>query len=187
MSKNYTTYSDKALVTMMRHSKPESEPAFTEIYKRYAPKVHAYCVSMINDKAQAEDIFQETFIKFYHTIDPDYDETNVPSYLMKTARNLCLNYMRDKKPTVSLEIVENILSEPNAYEKNEMFDIIMRALDLLDDKFKDAFIMREFDGLLYKEIAEIADTSLTNAKIRVSKAREKLLHILEPYLNEMIK
>ena len=187
MNRILGTYSDKELLMLLKSNKREADKAFSELYYRYSPRIHAYCVTMINDRDQAEDIFQETFIRFYNQVNPDYDATNVPGYLMTIARHLCLNYKRDKHRTVPIEDMENVFIDLNEYEKNEMFDLIMRAVDLLDDKFKDAFVLREISGFLYTEIADITNTSVTNAKTRVARAREKLIEILEPYLKEMMQ
>ena len=186
MKKDYTSYSDEDLVRLIKSGVKDSGNAFAEIYKRYSPKVNAYCKSMIKPREQAEDIFQEVFIRFFRKIDPDYDCSNVFAYLMKVARNLCLNYMRDKRTTSSIEDFEFPDVSDN-YENKEFFNIIMSTIDLLDEKYREPFILRELDGLSYQEVADICNLSLSNAKSRVSRAREKLVELLHPYLNDYAK
>ncbi len=183
--RNLSTYSDEELLPLLRSGKPEAQAAFTEFYNRYASKVHAYCISMIGEKDQAEDIFQEVFVKFYDTISPDKEHSNIKSYLMTIARNLCLNHLRQKRPTLPVETMENLKTENISYEDAELYDLVLKAMDMLDEKYKEAFILREFDGLTYKEIAEILGLNLSNAKSRVLRARDKILKILEPYLDEV--
>ena len=66
-----------------------------------------------------------------------------------------------------------------------MFSLIVQSLQLLDEKQRTAFVLREFEGLPYEEIAKICDTSLSNAKSRVFRAHKKLIEILQPYLKDL--
>ncbi len=186
MNRNFTTYSDDELLEMLKDGKAEAEGAFREIYNRYASKIHAYCVGMVHIREQAEDFFQETFIRFFNSIH-EMSANNIPGYLMTIARNLCLNYLRLKKETVSIDDLEFMVQTSDSYEKTELFNILMSSLELLDDKYKEAFILREFEGLSYKDIAEVTKTSLTNAKSRVARARDRLIEVLEPYINDWLR
>ncbi len=186
MAKKYPAYSDKELVTLFQ-DKEHAEGAFTEIYHRYSSMVHAYCLRILNNQEQAEDIFQETFIRFYQNVNTGYANTNIPGFLIKISRNLCLNYKRDKRPVVSFENFENLIETSNSYEQKELLDLITRSLDLLDDDFRECFVLREYDNLPYKEIAEITGISVSNAKSRVFRARQKIKQILSPYLKDLCK
>lgn len=187
MKRDLSKYSDSELLLSLRSGKAESEAAFREIYSRHSSKVHAYCVGMIFDREQAEDIYQETFIRFYNSVRAEYDNSNIIGYLMKIARNLCLNYLRDKKEKVSIENFEIESDAGQKYEKDELFNLINVALELLDDKYREAFIMREYEGLTFEEIARITDTTLPNAKSRVQRARSKIISILQPYIDDLVK
>lgn len=63
-------------------------------------------------------------------------------------------------------------------------ELITTALELLPEDYREAFVLREYDGLPYNEIAELTGASLATAKIRVFRAKEKLRKILEPYLRD---
>ena len=183
MSKKYSTYSDKELVTMLDGD--EAESAFKELYQRYSSLVHAYCFRVFNNQELAEDIFQETFIRFYKYINTHRKHTNVPGFLITIARNLCLNHKRDTRPTISMEGMEFSINQDMSYEKKELLDLIKTALDLLDYPYREAFVLREYDGIPYKEIAEICGISTANAKSRVFRAKKKIKEILAPYLKDL--
>ena len=93
MSNKFTKYSDKELVEIIRKDtsskKSSSEKAFGVIFNRYSTKIHTYCKCIINDSDQAEDIFQETFIRFYKSLGKNFEPINVAGFLYTTARNLC--------------------------------------------------------------------------------------------------
>lgn len=183
MRKKYTAYSDKELVQLLGGK--EGEFAFKELYNRYSALVHAYCLRVMNNQELAEDIFQETFIRFHKFINKDRKKTNVPGFLITIARNLCLNHKRDARPTVSMEGMEFPIQQDMSYEKKELLDLINMALELIEYEYREAFVLREYDGMPYKEIAEICGISSGNAKSRVFRAKKKLKEILAPYLKDL--
>jgi len=185
MVRSFKNLSDIELVGILHGSKLDASEAFQVLYDRYSSIVHAYCVRVIGDEDIADDIFQETFIKFYQKVQPDMINTNIPGFLMRIARNLCLNAKRDKKNTVAIEEAEFYVNSSISYEQKELLDLITRSLDLLEDDYREAFVLREYSGLTYEEIAEVTGTSVGNAKSRVFRAKQKIKSILSPYLKEI--
>lgn len=170
----------------------ESESAFTELYGRYARRIHAYCSRILSDQQDAEDIFQETFIRFHNTLrKKDADELdpklnrNTSGLLFTIARNLCLN-QKQRNIRWQAEQIESdmVHAWDKPYEQKEMVELITTALELLPEEYREAFVLREYDGLPYNEVAELTGATLATAKIRVFRAKEKLRKILEPYLRD---
>jgi len=174
------------LLSCFTERSTEAEAAFSELYQRYSGKIHAYCVKMLNDEDAAEDIFQDTFIRFYQNIDLKRNNVNVSSFLFTIARNLCYNFIRDKKQILSIENMDFSDDFKNPAEEKELLEMITMALDLISVKYKEAFILREYNDLSYEEIALLLELSVSNAKARVRRAKNKIREILEPYLNEAI-
>lgn len=187
MGNKFNTYSDIELVGVIRSDRKKAEPAFTELYKRYSSMVHAYCMKIVNQEEQAEDIFQDTFINFYNNVKDDVGNSNIPGFLLKIARNLCLNYKRDKMNTVPIEDMDFKIEPSNQYEKTELLELIDTSLELLDFEFREAFVLKEYDGLSYEELAEVCGITVGNAKSRVFRAKAKIKKILAPYLNDLCK
>ncbi len=183
--KNYKIKSDSELVDLLRDKKRISEKAFEAIFDRYSYNVNAYVRTVIGDADDSADIFQETFIRFYNNVRNGAEITNLQSYLIKISRNLCLNYKRDKKNNVEVEDFHKIVNEENFYENQELLEIVMRALDLMDDKYKEAFVLKKIDGMKFEEVANVLDLTLEGAKTRVNRARVKLLEILDPYIKDL--
>lgn len=111
-------------------SKRERDAAFTELYHRHAPRVYAYCRRIMGDDDVAKDAFQEAFMRFYSTADPTRTMTNVPAFLLRIARNVCLNIKRSARPTLELEDYHSITRE-QPYENDELAELLARALELL--------------------------------------------------------
>lgn len=187
MSNKLSKYNDKELVEMLKGSSVESEQAFTEIYERFAAKIYAYCIKVVQNKEEAEDIFQETFTRFYQSVYPEHENLHIQRFLITIARNLCLNHKRNRKSTVPVEDVEFLLPVNQSYERKEMAELVKLSMDLLEEIYREPLILRVYNGFQYDEIAEILGVTEGNARIRVYRAKDKLKKILEPYVNDMNK
>ena len=187
MKNNYSKYRDVDLIKLINSKKPEGESAFSELYDRYSVKLRNFCNFMVQSSAHVEDIFQETFIYFYTNVKDGKEVSNVMGYLISIARNLCLKYYRDKKTNVPFDVDSLVTDESREMEKNELLDLVVKTLPLLDTMYREAFIMREFEGLTFPEISEICQTSVSNAKSRVLRAHKQIIKILEPYLKDLAK
>lgn len=184
---NLQSLTDSELVDYLRGKKRKKDAAFTEIYSRYSSMVHGYCMVMLRNRELAEDAFQETFIKFYKSVNPASQINNIPGYLNTIARNHCLNVLRDRKPKVEIEDRTLTVDESDRVDKNEMIELIMTALELLEPIYRDAFIYKEFLGYNYAEISEKQEISYDNAKVRYLRAKQKVIKILSPYLKDLSK
>lgn len=149
--------------------------------------VHAYCLFVLKVPEQAEDVFQDTFIRFYVNVREQDDITNLPGFLLKIAKNLCLNVKRSRKIKIPVEGITFTTDHSKTYEKTELLELILSATELLDEKYRTPFIMREFNGMPYSEICERINVSLSNAKLRVSRAKQKLIKELQPYIKDLSK
>ncbi len=191
MGKSFDEYSDTELYYMLCEDKKIAERAFSIIFSRHSSRIFAYCRRFIGNKEEAQDIFQETFLRFHQSASKDREMTNVPAFILRIARNLCVNYKKREKQSVSFEdfMVADSSSETES-EKNEMMDLIKNALETLPDDYKEPLILREYNGLSYNEISDITGQSLANVKIRIHRAKQRIKDILSPYLleiNENIK
>ncbi|MCB0710900.1 MAG: RNA polymerase sigma factor [Ignavibacteriae bacterium] len=181
MADRYAHYSDEDLFRLMGEGRKD---AFAEIYTRYRGRIYAYVLRMIGDRDRADDIFQETFTRIYrHCHEKDHDIARASSYIFTTARNRCLNAIRDRKTTTDVEDYHQIVYQPS-YENAELSELVKTSLELLPDHYREAFVLREYDGLSYHEISEITGESLASVKIHIFRAKKKLREILMPYLEE---
>ena len=188
--KNIIEYSDGELFQIMRSKKGLHEQAFGEIYKRHSPRIFAYCKRYLNNREEANDIFQETFISFFKSSEQDREMTNVPAFILRIAKNLCVNSLKNKNKKFVHVSYEDFMAynEVKTYDgREELLDLINDALDTLPDKYKEMFILREYDGLSYSDIAEVTDETVANVKVRIHRSKQKIREILEPYIKEFDK
>lgn len=186
MERQFEEYSDNELYYMLCEDKHTAERAFSELFSRHSPRIYAYCKRFIGNREEAQDVFQDTFIRFHQSASKDRIMTNVPAFILKIARNLCVNSKKREKAAVSYEdyMVVDFDSESHS-DKSELLDLIKDALEVLPDEYKEPFILREYHGLSYNEIAEITGQQLSNVKIRIHRAKQKIKEILAPYMQEL--
>jgi len=185
MKKGYTKYSDEELITVLKGTKPESDYAFAELYDRYGLRINAYIRTILTDRQLAEDIFQDTFIKFYQNVRGDkINGGSAIGFLITIARNLCLNAKRDTKSTVQIDDLDLPYNPGTSFEDKELADLVIMALDLVDHEYKEAMVLRFFNDLPYDEIAEILNITAARARYLVFTGKQRIKTILQPYLNE---
>jgi RNA polymerase sigma-70 factor (ECF subfamily) len=188
MKKKTEEYSDNELFEMLEKDKAIAEKAFAELYSRYSSMVYAYILRFLGDRDEAKDVFQETLVRFHQSAGQGRNMTNVPGFMMTIARNLCINEKRNVQKNVSYEEYMGEKDDPDEKrEKDELLELVKMALDLLPDDLKEVFILREYEGYSYNEIAELTNEKLSNIKVRIFRARQKIREILKPYLKEINK
>lgn len=175
-------FDDIELCLSLANDSNIAELAFTEIYNRYSHALYAFILRSVNNRFDAKDIFQETFLKFFNFCKNGNRVTNILPFLLKIARNLCLNYYRDKKSVVSFDESTGILQSFIEIEKNELSQMIENALALLDFPSREVFVLHHYQNLTFNEIAEVVGESLATVKYRYYRGREKLKVILAPFL-----
>jgi RNA polymerase sigma-70 factor (ECF subfamily) len=182
MSVQYTRHTDEELFTLINSG---DKRAFVELYTRYRSRIYAYSLRMLGDRDLANDVFQETFTRIYNRCqERERLMTNVSAYIFTTARNICLNMIRNSKPTAAVEDYHEIVFQPS-HENVELAELVKRSLDLLPQHHREVFVLREYDGLSYQEISEVTGQSLASVKVHIYRAKERLRKILSPYLEEV--
>lgn len=187
MKVNLKKYSDIEVISMMLENVQKENVYFSELYDRYESMLRAYALTVTKEIEATEDIVQETFIKFYNAIKNGNEFPNVPGFLITIARNNCLNRKRLAKPNVPIENYEFEISSQSGYENKELLELVIMSTEFLKDKYRRAFMLREFDGLKYQEIAELEDIAIPTAKIRVMRARQMIIKTLQPYIDDLSK
>ncbi len=183
MKLNFKQMEDTELISLLFSTK-HKDAAFAEIYERYSRRVYAYCKKMLNyNVEEANDVFQDVFIRFYNSINKNHYYGNLQNFLLTIARNLCLNQIRDKKNHVPLDEAL-LVEERSEYDSYELKELLNKASNMLEIEYKEVFILRMYDGLEYEEIAEIIGEKAATVRSRVWRAKERIKVILQKYFDE---
>ena len=164
--------------------KTGNEEAFKEFFFIMQPNIMAFLYRFTSDKETANDLCQETFIKFWLSREKINLSLFPKAYLYQIARNLALNFINRKPPVTSYEDDENLLismskNPEKDYENYAMIDDLQKALNILPERCRTTFILSRFDGFEYSEIAEVMNVSLQTVKNQMNKA----ISVLRKYLS----
>lgn len=176
---------DLELYGRLAHDDAAAQAALSILYRRYSQRIYTYCRKILGESTTAEDLLQETFVKLLESGRQQRTIENFPAYLMTIARNLCLSHRaRSKRQFVEVEDF-HLASRDVPYEQRELLQLIQASLELLPDDYREAFVLREYNGLSYNEIADVIGESLDVVKVRIFRAKKKLRDILAPYLADL--
>ena len=181
-------------VDLMLRFRAGDVSAFEQLMHKHQKSVINTIYRFIGNRAEAEELAQEVFLKIYNSA-PNYKpKAKFSTWLYKIVTNLCLNEIRRKRvETVSLDdlaenpsdLIDARQTSPDiALEKNTLIALIKRAVESLPEKQRMALILREYDGLSYKEIAEAMGCSVASVQSRLQRAKVTLKGKLAPYFRE---
>ncbi len=177
---------DEALVDAARDG---SEGAFRELVERYEDRVASVVIRMLGDTPEAEDVGQETFIRFYRSLRRFRGQASVGTYLTRIAINLSLNEIKKRRrrsifvpfipPGKGNDAPDMEFEDPRASaEYDDTADRIQRALNQLKPEFRSVIVLRLMEGYSTKETAEILGLPVGTILSRLRRSQEKLKRIL---------
>lgn len=185
MKFNFENNTDEDLAKLIAKGDRLATLAFEEIYARNSGRIYTYCSKIFSNHVLAQDIFQETFIKFYESCQKNQEMTNVSGFLIKIARNLSLNEKNRKK--ADFVFIEDIdfPSYEEEFEEDVNKNIIDNALQTLPQKYREIIILKEYLDMSYDDISKILGITSSMVRIRIFRAKNKLRELLAPYKNEL--
>jgi RNA polymerase sigma-70 factor (ECF subfamily) len=164
--------SDFLLLHRMRHG---DDQAIEDFVRKYYPMILRYCQLHIQDLGYAEDLTQETFARFFRTLNQYQHYGKAANYLYVIAGNLCRDYHKKLD-----ELPMEELPEQQVYQM-EALDLRMdvhRALEQLPPELLEVTILYFFQELKQKEIARILGVGLPLVKYRIRRAKELLAQMI---------
>ncbi len=167
------------------------------ISRRHGERLMALLVSVLGDRASAEDICHDLLVKLYEGRHDCRDAAAFPGWLLRVARNQALDHLRRRDrggrimefiarirpgsrsviPKAAPEPIDNLAHR----ELEERFEL---ALANLAEPFRTVFVLREREDMSYQEIADILGVAEKTVSSRLHRARRDLQAALRPYLEE---
>lgn len=149
---------------------------FHALYERYASHVHRFALFLCGDPALADDITSETFVRAWTSPGPLREET-VKAYLFTIARNLFHDSLRRAQRRAVLP--DNLPdARADAREQAQIrseLTFVLAVMQELPESDRAALLMRAREEMSYEEIAQALGLSLSAVKVRIHRARLKLL------------
>ena len=163
---------------VLRKAQRGDERAFQSLVVAYETPVFNYVLRMVNDRALAEDLTQEIFLRVYQGLAGFSLRCRFTTWLFQVAKNRVLDELRalERKPQshVNLDDLPPLEVVDAPPERVEAVDAVWRAVAALNPDLKMALLLRDVVGLAYTEIADSLEITLATVKWRIFKAREEV-------------
>lgn len=172
--------SESDLVRALALGRPE---AFEEIVERYEKPLINFIVKYVDDRAAAEDVFQETFVRVVRSIGDYEPRAGLATWIFTIARNLSLDHLRSRKRRREAPIDgTNVIAMPAAApapDAREEAERVREAVQRLSPPKREAVVLRFFSGLSYEEIGRMVGAPTGTIKFRVHEAMRDLAALLK--------
>jgi len=164
--------------------------AFRLIFERYSRPVISFIFDMVNDRALAEELAQETFVRAYRAMRTMRAETKLSTWLFGIARNVARESLRARARTGNhvdlsdksvVDLSDNTPAPVEGLLNKELNAIIRRSLEALDEDKRLVFTLKVFHQCSYEEIAGITGFSLAKLKTDLHRARAEMRKRISPY------
>ncbi|MHC4471641.1 MAG: RNA polymerase sigma factor [Planctomycetota bacterium] len=190
--------SDEALMVQVAEG---SEEAFHSLVMRFEAKARRYCYRIFREVQVAEDVAQEVFLKLYRNADKYEPTGKFTTYFYRVLANHCYDRIRfeNRRALVRGTTMDGVTldsyeraggpggngrfdSPERALLKKEEREVVRAAVTELPENLRRAIVLREFEGLKYREIAEVMQVSLSEVKVLIHRGRKQLAKRLEKVL-----
>ncbi|MBN1535837.1 MAG: sigma-70 family RNA polymerase sigma factor [Anaerolineales bacterium] len=163
------------------------QEAFGDLVRYFHDRVINVVYRMCGDRYLAEEAAQIAFIKAWQHLSDFRLQTSFRNWLYRIAINTATDIIRKEKPDENLDDIQLISNQENGdthVENEERRQQIRKVVLALPDASRAVIVLREYEGLSYREIAETLDISMGTVMSRLNYARNRLAEMLSGYLEE---
>jgi RNA polymerase sigma-70 factor (ECF subfamily) len=155
-----------------------SRKAQFRLYNQYSKAMYNLAHRILNNREDAEDILQESFVECFRSIDTFRFESTFGAWLKKITVNKCINFIKKKK--IDLVFPETLPPTISEEEDEVSYDTgkIIKGIELLPDGYRIILTLYLLEGYDHAEISQILGISESTSKSQYSRAKEKLRNIL---------
>jgi RNA polymerase sigma-70 factor, ECF subfamily len=177
---------EAALVAQAREN---DDRAFGELVRRYEAKIFRLAQHITQNREDAEDVLQETFLKAYEHLDQFQGQSKFYTWIVRIAVNQALMKLRRRKTDKSVSLDEGIDTGEDTvtreiaawdedpeqrFSREELGEILDAAIQSLAPPYRSVFVLRDIDELSTEETAEVLGLSIPAVKSRLLRARLQL-------------
>ena len=178
--------SDDQLIAAVRRG---NDHAFEQLYRRYSAQIARFVASRVRDRGRAEDLVQEIFLSALRRLRATDATITFRPWIFEIAKNAAIDHYRRVsrteevsihaddalRPSDHLRLVGRAHARPeNAILHKEQFDQLREAFGELSQSHHRVLVLREFEGLSYREIAKKMDMTRPAVESALFRARRRL-------------
>jgi len=181
--------------SLIKNLKANNEEAFKVLVEKYKDLVYNTIIPIIQNVDDADDLTQEVFIQIYKSIKKFKEKSSLSTWIYKISISKAYEYLRYKKRKKRFSILVNIFREDNStidipdfhhpgiqLEQKENAKILFDAIEKLNKNQKNAYVLKNIQGLSYKKIAEIMEKSVASVESILFRAKNNLKILLKKKL-----
>jgi RNA polymerase sigma-70 factor, ECF subfamily len=177
---------------LVERAKQGDAEAFGLLVRRHQPRIHRLAVHMLRDRAEAEDVAQETFIRAYQALGRFDGRSEPYTWFYRITINLSLNRIRSRKtartthdtddPRLDALLVDKgpETSDPaQRAQRRQLYDSLAKGIDQLSETLRATLILVCIDGRSHEDVAEILGAPEGTIAWRIHEARRKLKEFMQ--------
>lgn len=192
-------------VRLMLDVRDGSAAAFEELVIRYQGRLLTVLRHLVGSREQAEDLAQDVFLRVYRARDRYEPSAKFSTWLYTIANHVAANALRtrSRRPEITLQTrdsgplgahpLNKMLQASSGQlparqlDKAEMREIVQLAMESLNERQRMAVLLSKFEGMCYTDIAAVMELSPQAIKSLLSRARENLREVLQPYFDHGVR
>jgi RNA polymerase sigma-70 factor (ECF subfamily) len=190
-------------VRLMLQVRDDNATAFEELVLRYQNRLISILQHLVAGREQAEDLAQEVFLRVFRARKRYRPDAKFATWLFTIANNVASNANRSfarrrevsassspdddgggHPPLDQMAVAASGTMPARRFDKAERAEMVRQAMGTLNERQRMALLLSKFEGMSYAEIGETMGLSIQATKSLLSRARENLRIILEPYVQE---
>ena len=168
--------------------------AFRVVFHRYGKPILSFIYNILGDRARAEELTQETFVRAYAGLSSFRTDAHISTWLFGIARNVVREAIKEKSRRRQIDLgsegsggfIDPGSRPDEAVIASELRRAIRATLLGLRDEYRLVFILKVFNKMSYEEIAKVTGSSVGKLKTDLRRARLEMRHKLRAYLPESI-
>jgi RNA polymerase sigma-70 factor, ECF subfamily len=192
-------------VRLMLEVRDDNAAAFEELVCRYQSRLLTVLRHLVGNREQAEDLAQEVFLRVYRARKGYQPGAKFATWLYTIANHVAANALRNqsRRHEVTLQTRDSgpLGAQPlnkmlqassgqmpaRQLDKREMREIVRMSLDSLNNRQRMAILLSKFEEMSYDDIGEVMELSAKAVKSLLSRARENLREVLQPYFEHGVR
>ncbi len=184
----------------MLRAKNGDDAAFSQLVVAYQDRLINIFYHIVGTQEAAEDLAQDVFLRIYRARHGYVPTARFSTWLFRIANNLASNKRRDAgrrkevtltgsesgplgpRPEEQLATEKSALMPARQFDKTELQGVVRRALEELNDRQRMALLLHKFEDMSYQDIGDAMELTPAAVKSLLSRARDNLRQVLEPYM-----
>jgi RNA polymerase sigma-70 factor (ECF subfamily) len=155
---------------------------FGELVQRYQDSVFGMALRFVGGRGDAEDVAQEVFLRAYRGLDGFKGDAKFSTWLYRITFNLCADWQRRNRRAgrrsalieEAAEVADGRANLEEGFLESERKDLVRRALDGLDERYRSVLVLLYYQKMSYEQIAAVLDLPVKTVETRLYRARKLL-------------